>query len=422
VYDTLLRSLDVFLPPIRSQAFTELDLLPEAYENPVFQLCVGLFPDAFFPELLGMTLYLEWEATPTMLPVVRMLKHHGIDPQYYAMHAAIDNVTAGHGAIAREAIELYLDQVRSTGGEQAVQEKWLRVWNGYVTWASIGSLGKVLYEMISERYGEQPTGRQAKERMIQIIRDKAPYARTAHGQVTLGNQSLAALFADPERLLDALHQQGWVDPAQPHNSKFVRQLLGFRGPMYKVFSADEQAALLDWIASLARLPPPVPTNAADQVYATLRAMAERAAVEPRHSRHTISADNGRTISIADLFTHSDAREIMRTLAASEYVVRGEPHSSTLITHVFTQLMPDVLSSAQVAAFKEWIEQRCPMPGETVSHLEAWDGLPLGLQVRGLESAEPVAATQRVAVAAAAGLLDVSTFAARRQLIGAGSVH
>ena len=69
IYDTLLRSLDVFLPPVTSRAFVELDLLPSAWANPVFQLCVGLFPEDLLPELLGMTLYLEWEATPTMLPV-----------------------------------------------------------------------------------------------------------------------------------------------------------------------------------------------------------------------------------------------------------------------------------------------------------------------------------------------------------------
>ena len=147
VYDTLLRSLNIYMPPITARQFVEQDLLPSAFIQPVFQLAVSLFPDEFFPEILGMTLYLEWEASPTMMPTVRHYSGRNIDPQFFALHVAIDNITAGHGFIAKEAIKLYLQRVEDEGGAMGVQEAWRRIWCGYVTWATAGDLGQDLLEL-----------------------------------------------------------------------------------------------------------------------------------------------------------------------------------------------------------------------------------------------------------------------------------
>src|SRR5574337_1555960 len=72
----------------------------------------------------------------TLLP--RMAARH-IDPQYYRMHAAIDNVDVGHGAFAKEAIKLYLHARHEEGGDSVVQEHWRRIWRGYVTWSTLGN-------------------------------------------------------------------------------------------------------------------------------------------------------------------------------------------------------------------------------------------------------------------------------------------
>jgi hypothetical protein len=145
VYETLLRSQNIYMPPIGSRKFVEQGLLPAAFIQPVFQLAVGLFPDEFFPELLGMTLYLEWEATPTLTPTVRHYRQRGIDPHFYALHVAIDNITAGHGFLAKEAVKLYLERTEQEGG--SVPDIWNRIWNGYVTWATGGDLGLDLLDL-----------------------------------------------------------------------------------------------------------------------------------------------------------------------------------------------------------------------------------------------------------------------------------
>ena len=133
------------MPLVTSRKFVEQGLLPAAFIQPVFQLAVSLFPDEFFPEILGMTLYLEWEATPTLMPIVRLYQGRGIDPHFYSLHVAIDNITAGHGFLAQEAIKLYLQNVEEQGG--ATEDIWSRIWNGYVTWATAGDLGQDLLEL-----------------------------------------------------------------------------------------------------------------------------------------------------------------------------------------------------------------------------------------------------------------------------------
>lgn len=99
VYLNLLRSQGFNLPPVTSREFLDIDVAPGAWRAPVFQMCVGLFPQEYFPELIGMTLFLEWEATPTMMPVARMLEGRGMNPLFYALHVAIDNISEGHGAL-----------------------------------------------------------------------------------------------------------------------------------------------------------------------------------------------------------------------------------------------------------------------------------------------------------------------------------
>lgn len=147
VYDTLLRSVNIYMPPITARKFIEQGLLDSAFIQPVFQMAVGIFPDEFFPELLGMTLYLEWEATPTLTPTVRSFRERGIDPHFYSLHVAIDNITAGHGFMAKEAVKLYLQKVEDEAGIEGVKQAWSRIWAGYVTWATAGDLGRDLLKL-----------------------------------------------------------------------------------------------------------------------------------------------------------------------------------------------------------------------------------------------------------------------------------
>ena len=53
VYENLLRSFEIYMPPISSREFIEQDFLPGAFDGAVFQLSVGLFPENFSPNYWG---------------------------------------------------------------------------------------------------------------------------------------------------------------------------------------------------------------------------------------------------------------------------------------------------------------------------------------------------------------------------------
>ena len=261
VYLDLLRSQGLYVPDVTSREFLQLDLAPGAWRAPVFQMCIGVFPEEFFPELIGMTLFLEWEATPTLQPTVQMLRGRGMNPLFYSLHVAIDNISEGHGALAKEAVKIFLDEKREEGGDRAVQENWKRVWNGYVGWATAGFNGegmaerRLLIDRKSINLGtpENPIcypdfKEYYKGRMISLIQRKAPFASQVHGRTALGGSLLNDLFKDPERLMQALLDEGLLDVGNPRRSPFFR-LMEYEGPMYRVFTDEDKEIILDWLDS-----------------------------------------------------------------------------------------------------------------------------------------------------------------------------
>ncbi|MFH8932241.1 LodA/GoxA family CTQ-dependent oxidase [Streptomyces pristinaespiralis] len=242
LYQTLLQQLGIYLPPVDSYAFaTRPDLLDSAYTVPAFELAISAHPEAFFPELLGMTLFLEWEVLG-VVPVAKLMDHHGIDSRFFRMHIAIDNAADGHGALARDAVMHYLDQLHTLGGDDAVQRQWERIWNGYVAFQITGNLG----EELVARLNAAPT---AEEQLIAMIQAKAPRAALNHEKKKIAGSYLNDWFADPDGLLAALSESEWITPGDPADSRLFR-LLGWDGPMYKVFSDEETELWREWIRSL----------------------------------------------------------------------------------------------------------------------------------------------------------------------------
>ena len=62
LYTQLLKNLDINLPRVDSYeyAFNEV-FLDGAFVSPLFELVISQFSEEYFPEILGMTLFLEWE-------------------------------------------------------------------------------------------------------------------------------------------------------------------------------------------------------------------------------------------------------------------------------------------------------------------------------------------------------------------------
>jgi Iron-containing redox enzyme len=242
IYTSLLQSVDIYLPDIRTRDYADNpDLLDSAFTLPLFQLVVGEFPQTYFPELIGMTQYLEWSSVE-LKNMVRLNEHFDLDTHFYELHVAIDNVANGHGAMAKRALKLYLEQTRAEVGDEAMQAQWQRIWNGYVAFATTGTLAE---DMRKDRLGvTTPT-----ERVVAIVNKLAPKARVAHGKKRLGAKLINDLVADPSELMASLVDAGMIVPGDPDSSPFF-SLLTPEGPMYTVFTEAEIATWRTWVTSL----------------------------------------------------------------------------------------------------------------------------------------------------------------------------
>ncbi|HEY3732895.1 MAG TPA: iron-containing redox enzyme family protein [Streptosporangiaceae bacterium] len=132
-----LRSMNIRMPHIREAAFMDQDDLPdELYGFSLHQLCMALFPDTFYNEILGYNLAIEMFGLGELrLHEIQKLRHYGFDDCYEQAHLTIDNMSAGHSRQAADIIVSYLDEVRRTFGDAAVQREWRRVWRGYASLA-----------------------------------------------------------------------------------------------------------------------------------------------------------------------------------------------------------------------------------------------------------------------------------------------
>lgn len=358
VYRDFLHGLGVYMPETSSRAFADQkDLWDESYSNPVMQLAISQFPNELFPEIIGMTLYLEWEATPTLSQYVQVLKERQIDPHFYSLHVAIDNIASGHGAIAKDVVKIYLDKIRREAGEEAAQQVWKRIWNGYICFLVTGGVGDMLLA-IKEKFDESPEAR--KRRMIDLIRKKAPVAKTAHGKAWKGD--LNKSFENPEELLEKLVAQNIIVPGEPENSRFL-ELLSFQGPMYKVFTEQEIEVIRDYIISLKDCNSPIPVPTEDTGVA-MRDLINDKAVAGRtmHPEWATLTRNGETKPINKWFDEPEG--MMEALIQSNYIVPKD-----VLKSKFWKLinsggpMERFFNDDERKIIENWIREGCPNPKE-----------------------------------------------------------
>jgi hypothetical protein len=132
----VLASMDVELPHIRDDAFLTQDELPDLYGFAVHQLCLALFPDSRYPEILGYNLGVEMFGLGELrMHEIQKLRHHHIDTAYEQAHLSIDNFSAGHARQAAEIIVGHLDEVARQADDAAVAAQWRRIWLGYASFA-----------------------------------------------------------------------------------------------------------------------------------------------------------------------------------------------------------------------------------------------------------------------------------------------
>ncbi|WP_437312076.1 LodA/GoxA family CTQ-dependent oxidase [Sorangium sp. So ce388] len=459
IYTSLLQSVGFYLPPVESEAYAQNPkMLDSAYTAGVFQLAISQFSEDFLPEILGMTLQLEWEA-PSLVMTRKQLRSYGIDPHFYELHIAIDNAVSGHGGQARTAVELHLDNVRVQGGEEAVQETWRRIWNGYVAFATTGTLYQDIQEKIETRRRKTRL-KSLEEQVVAIIEQKRPYANRNHGTKRLGPNLMNDWFDDPEGLLGELRRSGMIVDGAPELSPFF-QLTSFEGPMYKVFTDEQIEVWKDWTRALggeerpvekydvglamARLldtfrerqvgagghgvlladrdakPGECPVKSLSSWFERPRFPAKEPHEEQRRERNEQLP--GRLPEKPEEVDTSTLT-LMRVLAdpGNGWVVPWSAGRSALVmqmlsgngpmSRAFQAMSPDRKDRSYRDVVVTWINRGCPMPGEALVQLE---GAPP-------EEAVPLAAAAGVPLAAAAHELRAAAADTPRRAAAAGELR
>lgn len=133
VFRQLMQQLELDLPPVQSRAFSEhRGFVDSAFDLPVFMLTLANYPQRFLPELLGLNMAIELSGLgKTYMSMVDELEYWHIDSTIARLHITIDNFADGHAAKAKQAIQLYLDEVLAAQGEPAMQRHWYRINTGF---------------------------------------------------------------------------------------------------------------------------------------------------------------------------------------------------------------------------------------------------------------------------------------------------
>ncbi|OCF31992.1 hypothetical protein I316_06378 [Kwoniella heveanensis BCC8398] len=245
--------------------------VPRCWEAAVAQQCIGLLASTrdHFPEALGFNM--AYEALPYhLLVTARELQELRIDNYYFAIHITIDNADSGHSAMARLAVERYLEGVLQRDGPEAMESVWRRVQAGFTlaeglptTPASPIEFEQVPSSSIDEHQWlpkvQSVDATPIELKLVDVIVKKSLAADKMHctSRMQIAGSTVEE-WLDPNTLtkektlafVRALAtKRPFVIPGEPPRSRFMRDL-EWGGRMFGAFSRSECTVVGDWIRSL----------------------------------------------------------------------------------------------------------------------------------------------------------------------------
>jgi hypothetical protein len=368
IYLDLCHSIGFYPAPVESREFAyDPQFLDSAFTVPAFQLAISDATEEYYPEVIGMTLMLEWEVVQLKQTRDSMI-FTGLDPHFYIMHIGIDNAVNGHGQRAADAVRLYLQNMREAGGEEAVQSAWRRIWNGFVAFGSIGNFGNDLLDLVAHKPSLH-------DQMLAMIKRKANYGSRNHQKHMVGSTRIDEWFADPPGFLKALQDDAWITPGDWANSR-MNGLMNFEtGPMYRVFTDDEIALWQAYTMSLAAPPVPPPTPAPPPALAMFALVNQLRPVQKGNAGHAINmmADLDGVVHTMAWWFEQPTRALMEALASpvNDLVKPGDPASSRFFMELIAPTGPMGSVFGLPAAppntgscrdvVHQWITAGCPLP-------------------------------------------------------------
>jgi len=162
IFQKLLDSQAITLPPVHTRAFiNHARFINSAFDLPCFMLALGLSPDFFLAELLGLNMAIELSGLGKSYPqLVDEWGYWGIDATIANIHITVDNYETGHTLLAKKSIQLYMDEVMmNTSDTKVIDSHWKRIYTGYASLRFVGNRFKFtlpLYYLIN-KFGRKKT-------------------------------------------------------------------------------------------------------------------------------------------------------------------------------------------------------------------------------------------------------------------------
>jgi len=364
IYLDLCHSVGFYPDPVDSEAFAQdKNFTDSAFTVPAFELAISQFTESYLPEILGMSLQLEWQVLD-LKPTIALFDYYGINTHFYVMHVGIDNAVNGHGRRAIDAIKLFLDQEMQTGGEKAVQEKFRRIWTGFVAFGYVGTAGADLADQLAAN----PT---IENRMVAMIQSKAQFGSLNHDNHKIGGKLINDYFSEPLNFMQGLQDAGYIVPGDIQGSKFFALLDFQTGPMFRVFTDDEKQLWKDWTMSLLDKPKPVSVKSFEAMKMLIETLKDQQTGTPQHMAMEIKqpgTDVGYPIS---WWFDQPAEDFMKALIyeKNNLIVPHDPDSSIFVTQLiapsnamgqaFSFAIPKTGGLTGREIVIKWINEGCP---------------------------------------------------------------
>jgi hypothetical protein len=243
---------------------------PRCWTAAVAQQCIGLLASTrdFFPEAIGFNM--AYESLPYhLLVTTRELRELKINDYYFALHVTIDNADSGHAALARLAVERYLEGVKERDGEEAMQTMWRRVQAGYTLAEGLPTTpsspknfeqvkrecdGTLRWKPVPEVAVAPASPIETKVAELMIRKSEAAAKMHCPSRMTIKGQTIEQ-WLDPATLtmdksLSFIRGLGekrpWVKAGDAPGSKLIKEL-EWGGRMFGAFSRAETELMRLWV-------------------------------------------------------------------------------------------------------------------------------------------------------------------------------
>ena len=245
IYRDLCHSFGFYPPPVASSAFArDTSFLDAAFDSATFRLGIAEFSGRFYPEIIGMTLWLEWT----------VLDLHRITQMVEKAGSTRISIGCTSRSTTRRAAMAPVFCARSSSTCVRSQRReatrpYRSIGNASGTATSHRHTFAILIRQVIAVIKKPLT---LEERLVDLIRQKQPYAQYNHARRELGGVAINSLFDYPVELLQGLLDEGYIVPGEPDKSRLFKALEFRGGPMYKVFTDDEIKLWHDWCLELGR--------------------------------------------------------------------------------------------------------------------------------------------------------------------------